>query len=467
MNMNEAQPLVVRSGTDGIQWPAITRPEAATALAMQFQLEQSQWWSAETLLRHQMGQLHRVLAHALESVPYYQQRFGDAGVSLGSELTYEDWVRLPLLKRPQLQDAGKAILSTRVPPAHGRVETLKTSGSTGMPVTIYATQLVGLFWQALTLREHLWHRRDLSAKLAAIRFAKPSLALPPDGQKYSGWGPATDVPFQTGPSVRLNIVSSTRQQAEYLVREDPDYLLTHPTILAELARYFGDHGMRLGNLREVRTLGETVSEETRQLCREAWGVPLVDMYSMVEAGYVALQCPKHEHYHVQSESVLVEILDDDDRPCKPGEVGRVVLSSLHNFASPLIRYDLGDYAEVGAPCDCGRGLPVIKRIMGRTRNMLVMPSGERYWPVLDLKAHGQFGLIRQLQMIQKTPEDLEVRLVTKDHFGEKQETELVAALQQTLGYPFRIRFVYMESIPRSKGGKFEGFISDIAAPVKR
>ena len=98
------------------------------------------------------------------------------------------------------------------------------------------------------------------------------------------------------------------------------------------------------------------------------------MYSSQEVGYIALECPTGESYHVQAENVLVEVLDDQDRPCSPGDVGRVVVTALHNFATPLLRYDIGDYAEVGAPCPCGRGLPALRRIMGRQRNMALLPT---------------------------------------------------------------------------------------------
>jgi phenylacetate-CoA ligase len=104
---------------------------------------------------------------------------------------------------------------------------------------------------------------------------------------------------------------------------------------------------------------------------------MVDMYTCQEAGYLALQCPDHPHYHVQSENVLLEVVDDQGLPCAPGEVGRVLVTSLNNFATPLIRYEIGDYAEVGAACSCGRGLPVLKRIMGRYRNLLTLPDGTR------------------------------------------------------------------------------------------
>src|SRR3546814_10844500 len=116
-----------------------------------------------------------------------------------------------------------------------------------------------------------------------------------------------------------------------------------------------ERGIAFPRLREVRTLSELLPPETRRLCRDVWGLKIADLYSTQEAGYLALQCPEHEHYHVQSEAVLLEVLDEEDRPCRPGEVGRVVVTPLTNFAMPMIRYAVGDLDEVGAPCPCGRG----------------------------------------------------------------------------------------------------------------
>src|SRR6202012_3802852 len=88
----------------------------------------------------------------------------------------------------------------------------------------------------------------------------------------------------------------------------------------------------------------------------------------------------HDHYHVQSEMLIAEVLRDDGTPCAPGEIGRLVLTDLCNFGMPMIRYEINDYAEVGALCDCGRGLPVLTRIMGRRRNMALDPDGRMFWP---------------------------------------------------------------------------------------
>jgi phenylacetate-CoA ligase len=162
--------------------------------------------------------------------------------------------------------------------------------------------------------------------------------------------------------------------------ENPEYLITVTSNARALARYCGEHGMRPRNLRQVRTYGETLHADIRAICKAAWDVPVIDIYSCAEGGYLALQCPDHEHYHVQAEGVWLEVLDEKGRPCASGEIGRVVITPLHNFAMPLVRYDIGDYARVGPPCVCGRGLPVITEVMGKTRHMLRLPDGNVRFP---------------------------------------------------------------------------------------
>jgi phenylacetate-CoA ligase len=185
------------------------------------------------------------------------------------------------------------------------------------------------------------------------------------------------------------------------------------------------------------------------------------MYSANELGYLALQCPRHEHYHVQSEGVLLEVLDAAGRPCAPGEIGRVVITSLHNFAMPLVRYDIGDYAEVGATCPCGRGLPVLARIVGRTRNMLTLATGERYWPNFALRGMTSELPILQHQIVQKAYDRIEARLVTGRRLEAGEEDRLRRQLLSRLPEGFRVDLVYCESIPRGEGGKFEDFVSEV------
>lgn len=452
----------IGTSVPGVIWPAIPTPAIANLLSMQAQMEQTQWLAPEELTTRQLLQSRPLLHHAWHTLPYYREGLNAAGFKPGEPIKdIDSWGQIPILSREQLQSFGEGFRSHHLPKGHGPGQPLRTSGSTGRPVTVYRNNIDRLFWHAITLRDHLWHRRDARAKLAIIRkLDSPSAAPPPHGKAMDDWGQPFAGIYVTGPAVLLDIGSSSIQtQAEWLRQINPDYLLTYPTNVEALAAYFDEHNIEKPRLKEIITLSETVTAEVREMCRTQWDVPIKDMYSAQEVGYIALQCPETEHYHVQSESLLVEVLDPFGRNCLPGEVGRVVVTTLHSFASPLIRYDIGDYAEVGEPCPCGRGLPVLKRIMGRTRNMLTYPNGDKFWPVVRPSHYSRIAPVRQVQMIQQTRELIEVRLVTASLLSLHQEKVLRRAIQESLGYPFQLDFKYFEQIPRSPGGKFEEFIS--------
>jgi phenylacetate-CoA ligase len=208
-------------------------------------------------------------------------------------------------------------------------------------------------------------------------------------------------------------------------------------------------------------MGEAVTPEVRAACRAAFGVALADMYSAEEVGYMALQCPEHEHYHLQAESAIVEIVDAAGDPVRAGEVGRVVVTPLHNFATPLLRYAIGDHAELGPPCPCGRGLPVVARILGRTRNMVRLPDGTRHWAALESQRFAAIAPIIQYQIVQ-TAAGIEMKLVARRRLSADEERQLCAMVQWALGHPFAVAFSYHDSIPRGPGGKFEEFRSELA-----
>ena len=231
-----------------------------------------------------------------------------------------------------------------------------------------------------------------------------------------------------------------------------------------LAEHFEAQGLSLPRLREVRTVGETLGAAVIERARAAWNVPVVDLYSSQEAGVIALQCPSGSGlYHVQSESVKVEVLDNAGSPCAAGAIGRLVVSSLHNFAMPLLRYELGDYAEAGGPCLCGRGLPTLARILGRRRNMLVLPSGERRWPLSGFSEYRDIAPIRRYQIVQLDRGRIEMRFVAERPVSAEEERRLTEVIQRWLGHPFQLSFVYLDAFPATPGGKFEDFISLVTA----
>jgi phenylacetate-CoA ligase len=409
--------------------------------AMLAALERTQWLPPAELAALQREKLAALLRHAAATTRFY------AGC---------DPRAIPILTRRQLQERFDDLKSERVPPSHGAVREARTSGSSGMPVRVLKSESDRLIWRALTLRDHLWHRRDFAGKLAVIRRRA-------GGVKNDSWGAATRGFVATGPSVGCEPSAGLDAQLDWLAAEAPAYLLTYPSLARELALRSIERRLALPSLKGVRTLGELVPPDARELCREAWGCELVDVYSSEEAGYIALQCPQAEHYHVQSESVLVEVVDDDGRACGPGEVGHVLVTVLDNLASPIVRYQLGDYAEPGEPCACGRGLPVLRRIVGRTRNMFVAANGERFWPSFGSRSLQRAAPIVQHQFVQKAHDLVEARLVVAAPLTREQEDAVRRIVVAGLPAGVRVALSYPASIERSAGGKFEDFRSELAA----
>jgi phenylacetate-CoA ligase len=456
--------LDVATTVNGTIWPGIPGPFASQLLAMQCQFEATQWLEPEVLLQRQTRQLSRLIKHAYDTSPFYRDRLESVGLSPSNIRGPQEWQRIPLLTRVDLQVHFDQIRSNQVPPEHGPQSELFTSGSTGRPVRVVGTGVTQLFWNCCTLRDHLWHRRGDGGVLAAIRSFAGDAAKAPDGASAPDWGAATRGLVNTGASHSLNIHSTIGEQAAWLQRIQPDYLLTYPSNLLALIEDSQAHGWRLPRLRQARTFGELLEPRVRKACQAAWGIKVVDMYSSQEVGYIALQCPDSDRYHVQSENVLVEVLDDAGRPCSPGQIGRVVVTAMHNFALPLLRYDIGDFAEVAPRCSCGRGLPALERIVGRQRNMLQLPNGERRWPSIELANTGEiadFPPIHQFQLIQRSLTSLELLLVAARPLTPAEEQKLRGWVLAAAGYPFDVTIRYVDSIPRSSQGKFEDFRSEL------
>lgn len=445
------------SALTGVRWPAVSTPPGALALAMQFQLERSEWLPAEELQRLQFAQLGALLDHAFGTSTFWRTRLGQAGYRVGMTI-HPDWFgKLPTLSRQELQQHPQSILSARIPPQHGQIYGGDTSGSTGIPVRCHGTDVTLLMWKALTVRDHAWHGHDVGGKFIAIRAGAETRLLP-------SWGDALDAAYRTGPLLVLSAKMGVDALLDRICDERPMYLGTYSSMLRALAYASLAAGRRPEGLRGVRTVGEALHDDVRDLVGRAWKVNVVDTYSAVEAGYIALQCPSSMAYHVQSESALVEILDEHDQPCPPGTIGRVVITLLHNFAMPLIRYDIGDYAQAGSPCACGRGLPVLDRIIGRRRNMMVLPDGRRIWPTIAARDWREIAPIVQCRFVQKERTRVEAEVVAERALS-RQEIDRFAALvtgRWTRDGSIRLDVREVAQIARTPGEKYEDFVCDLA-----
>jgi phenylacetate-CoA ligase len=448
----------LKSGVAGIAWPSIADPVAANLLALLSQLEDSQWWPPEQLQQKQLQQFTLLARHASHQSPFFRDRFKQAGLNADQAWSLESFLCIPLLSRAELMQQAEQIFCRALPPKHGTPHTVQSSGSTGQMLTVLRTDVTQLFWLALAMREHLWHERDFTSTLAVIKAMTPALDDAAEAARI-GWGHPSSLLFDTGPSFAQPLAMDVAQQVAWLARIDPKYLLTYPSNLSALLDRYENGDIAPPSLRQVRTVGETLHPGLRERCKKLGDIEVVDMYSSQEVGLIALQCPVSGLYHLQSESLIVEVLNDEGKKCAPGEIGRVVITDLHNFATPLIRYEIRDYAEVGPSCPCGRGLPTLSRILGRRRNMVVFPDGRKHWPLLGAYRFRDIADIRQYQAIQHTLSDVEIRLVVQP-LSSSQESQLGTLIHAALGHPFPLRFSYFNhELPKTQGGKFEEFIS--------
>jgi phenylacetate-CoA ligase len=229
----------------------------------------------------------------------------------------------------------------------------------------------------------------------------------------------------------------------------PAVLLTHASNLRQLAVRSLERDLKLPGLKETRSYSEQLAPDLADLVSQAWNVGVSDVYSANEVGYVALGCPDFDTYHIQAEDVLVEIVDDDGNHCGEGESGRVIVTSLHNFAMPLLRYELGDYAVVGPRCTCGRTLPTLKRILGRSRNMMRLPGGRTAFPGFPMGALRELPAIQEVRFIQHSLADIEIELVLERPLTDGEQAHLRAAVVRRLQHPFNVVLTPVERIVRS------------------
>lgn len=455
----------MQSRLPGIVWPALPGQQGLFLAALLAQLEQSQWLPAAGIERAQLRQLQVLIEHAQRHSRFHAERL--AIFHPDPERGLRDCLSaLPVMRRADLQTHRADIDCAWIPPEHGEVSLAQSTGSTGEPVVVRRSGVNGLIWMAMTLREHLWQRRDFSQPLATIRAMLTAEDPACRGASSPDWGAPVSHLFASGPAYGLNLQTDVVRQADWLRQITPAYLLTYPSNLAallDLAEADPDRLAGMGRLKQVRSIGETLHDSLRERCRRVLGIGIADLYSTQETGVIAIECPQGDGYHVMAEGVIVELLHDDGRPCAPGETGRVVVTDLHNFATPLIRYDLGDLAEADGPCACGRGLPKIRRILGRERNLLRLPDGRRFWPLVGAFSYRDIAPVRQYQVIQRSLERVTLRLAVERPLSAAEESRLADKLVEFLGYRFVVDFDYCApEIARGPGGKFEDFICEIS-----
>lgn len=309
------------------------------------------------------------------------------------------WLDLPRMDRAAFRAAAEA--GPVSPPInHGNVARGTTSGSSGIPMAFYVTGL-----SARLNRNH--HNADLYRQGFDVNRAFASIE--PSRRSGSAVGPIR----LTTPSFPRDAKKFTiEEHARWLSKIAPAYLTTLPTLLRGVIEAY-DAGIAIPpRIDKIVTYAETLDPELRLKAREVLGARVIDRYSTEETGPVAFQCPVHDDlHHVVVTNVLVEILDEQGDPTPEGRIGRVHVTSLNNWASPAVRYELGDLAAWRSSCRCGFQGMVLERMLGRTRFLIKLPNGERTYVGLPAKAWLAVAPIIEKRIVQTTPGTIRAEVV--------------------------------------------------------
>lgn len=384
------------------------------------------------------AQLNHLLEHARQRSEFWGERL--AKRTRKRQRLQDMLNEVQPLTRKELQTEFERLRAHFPERERMHVTESSTSGSTGTPVRFERAQMLYTpTYQALALVSTQWHGIDQRKALGVIGNRCSDKDRAPLGQPFRWLGPV-GVGFE-----RCTKGREIDEIYDYCAERKPAYLQCGPTQLTALARYAIENKRQDLRPEIALTLGSLVTDEIREIVMEGLGTKIVDRYSSEETGYIALQCPKHNHFHVVSAVTHVEIVDDDNKPCPIGTPGRVLLTTSQSYAMPLVRYEIGDMAEWGEPCDCGITLPVIKRLWGRTRHLITTPDGKRTYARIYARDFEDIEGLLAYRFVLHQNQVVVAQLKVKE-----QSTALAAAVtekvQRALSYPFPVQIRYVDQI---------------------
>ena len=441
----------------GSVWPPIPVPEASQVWAAYRELDRTQWLTPPELEELQFRQLRALLMHCFHEVPYYRRLLTEAGMGGRPIKSFSDFRKLPILTRELYQTHFAELQARSLPPGMTAAGEAYTSGTNGVPLKVMKTNRVTLWWNAFFLRDLEWSGLDPRGRLAAIRILAMSPEQLPaalEGSTVPFWNKHLDPIIESGPSYGMDIRQDPRRQLQWLKRIHPDYLLSMPTNLELLADLLQESGERIPALKAIQAYAEPLPAVVRQRIESGFGVPVYNVYSATEAGYIASPCPTGGGLHVHSENVIVEVLDADDRPCLPGQTGRLVFTTLHNFLTPFVRYEILDEVTLALePCRCGRGLPAWTHVEGRRYPSLHLPDGRRKSSMGTVLGIRKVGASRQFQIVQRAPDHVVVRVVPDRTWTAANAEQIRQVVRDELESPISVDVEERAYLDRPSGGK--------------
>ena len=416
--------------------------------------ERTQFLSAPAIRQYQLTELRKLLEHAWRTVPFYRDRMQAAGL-LCEITSFDDLKRLPVTTKRDIQEAGNSMWSTGFP-EDKRVRN-QTGGSTGSPLQFYVDNERIDSRMASTWRHNRWARFEPGDWCAAL------------------WGARLDQVASEGlwdfcrnhlvyRTLQLNTSSVSDRDFEVFVekfrRLRPKAMVCYAQAAVAFCRYLKANAISDVHLDSIITTAEVLLPEHRQLIEETTGGTVFNRYGCREVSVIASECEFHTGMHVNAEAIYVEIVPSGNDPNGPG---RILITDLLNRSMPLIRYEIGDvgrWAEKQS-CPCGRGLPLLAEVNGRTTDFLVLKDGRRVsGPALTLVV-ADMNDVAQVQFVQNDLEKVRLKVVPGKSFGPQTLAELRKRLDLYLRGAAELEIEQVGSIASERSGKYRFVISSL------
>ena len=405
------------------------------------------WRSRAELAAYQEEQLQCVVAHAYANVPYYRELFDRHGVMPAQIRGLADLDRIPISSKADLcRQPVAELLAAGLRP--DRLRRIQTTGSTGVPFALYRSSSEQRMHHLFYLRTHREFGQRLGDRVVRIaaRHARRAAKREPMGSLLLAAGLRSHV---------LDVTAPPEELLRELAALRPGVIKAYPGMLARLGEELQRSGRADIRPRFVVAVGEVLTGARRAQIEATWGVPVREVYSCWEVGLIAWECRTTGMLHVFDDSVVLEVLGDDGRPVGVGERGEVVLTSLHSFAMPFIRYRLGDVATRGTEgCSCGSPFSTIGMVQGRMLDFFRLPSGRLVHPYEIVAQLREDGWVGQYQVVQEAADRIVVLIVPGAAFSREKAAAFEARAAAVLGPEASVRTEAVERIEPAPSGKF-------------
>jgi phenylacetate-CoA ligase len=410
-------------------------------------VRKTQFDPPEAIRTRQLVGLKSQLQHAWDTVPFYRAAWSQADVHPSDVRELRDLEAFPVLTKADIRRHNRALVSSAYGAAKLRVK--RTSGSTGVPLTIYCDEPAMQWKTACTIRSDEWSGYRLGQRVAKVWGN-------PEYRHFGLKGRLRNRFFDR--AVYLDTLDLTDARiaafATAIRRHRPGLIFGHAHSLYLVACALKKTGVTDVRPDGIISTAMILHDWQRPAIEEVFGCKVTNRYGCEEVSLIASECEEHNGLHVNADSVYTEVTGD----------GKLLVTDLSNRAMPLIRYQVGDVVvPSGRACRCGRGLPLIERVEGREADYVVTPAGHL---ISGISLTENFAVLipgtAQVQIVQESVTHLRVRLVVDDEFGPASRAKIAGLVFDTFGAGVTHDVELVDAIPQEASGKYRFCISKVA-----